>query len=61
MLHIHALVLVVENDELKHMLGFRILSKLIHDYTPWGVEFYFFHLGVYFILLVSYMGFVLTI
>jgi len=30
---IHAL-LVVENDELNHMLGFRILSKLIHDYTP---------------------------
>jgi hypothetical protein len=30
---IHAL-LIVENDELNHMLGFRILSKLIHDYTP---------------------------
>jgi hypothetical protein len=52
----HAL-LVVENDELNHMLRFRILGKLIHDYTPWGVEFFLvFHLGVYCIFLVSYMG-----
>lgn len=48
----HAL-LVIENDELNHMLRFRTLSKLIHACTPWGVDFFF---GIYCIFLVSYMG-----